>query len=226
MIKAVIFDLDNTLYAYEPCHQAGVAAIYAQVHECVDVALDAFLGCLNRSKNYVKGRNNGTAASHNRFLYCQNVCESLNLNVIEVTPILYETYWNAFVEKMQLYDGAMELLTYLRERDVKIGICSDLTAHIQFRKLRHLGLSNVVNAIVTSEECGREKPSEDMFKLVLDKLHVRPCDSIMIGDSLEKDVLGAKKAGMKAVLYGCHDNSEVYALNFNELKEKLDAILE
>ena len=218
--------MDNTLYAYEPCHRAGLKSMYAKVQGYADITFDVFLDYLNQSKKYVKTKNDGTAASHNRFLYCQNICESLNLNAIEVTSFLYDAYWDAFVEKMQLFDGAMELLTCLWERDVKIGICSDLTAHIQFRKLRHLGLSNVVNAIVTSEECGREKPSEDMFKLVLDKLHVRPCDSIMIGDSLEKDVLGAKKAGMKAVLYGCHDNSEVYALNFNELKEKLDAILE
>jgi putative hydrolase of the HAD superfamily len=150
----------------------------------------------------------------------------LNLNAVEITPVLYEAYWNAFIKKMQLYDGTMELLACLRERDIKIGICSDLTARIQFRKLMRLGLSNIVNAVVTSEECGREKPSEDMFKLVLDKLQVLPCDSIMIGDSLEKDVLGAKKAGMKAVLYGSCDNSEVCVFSFNELREELDAILE
>ena len=226
MISAVVFDLDNTLYAYEPCHQAGLKSVYAKVQEYTDVTFDVFLDYLKQSKNYVKKRNDGMAASHNRFLYCQNICESLNLNAIEMTSFLYDAYWDAFVENMQLFDGAMELLTCLRERNVKIGICSDLTARIQFRKLKHLGLSSVVNAVVTSEECGREKPSCDMFKLVLGKMLVRPCDSIMVGDSLEKDVQGAKNVGMKAILYGSRDDSEVYALTFSELKDKLNAFIE
>ena len=226
MIKAVVFDLDNTLYAYEPSHQAGLLAMYAQVQKYANISFDVYLDHLKLSKKYVKSRNKGTAASHNRFLYCQNICESLNLNVVEITPVLYEAYWDAFVEKMQLFDGAMELLTNLRERKVKIGICTDLTAHIQIRKLKHLGLSDVVDAVLTSEECGREKPFEDMFRLILGKLQVSPRDSIMVGDSLEKDVQGAKNVGMKTILYGSHDNSEMCALNFSELGVKLNAFLE
>ena len=226
MIRAVVFDLDNTLYAYEPCHRAGLKSMHAKVQGYADITFDVFLDYLNQSKKYVKTKNDGTAASHNRFLYCQNICESLNLNAIEVTSFLYDAYWDAFVEKMQLFDGAMELLTCLRERNVKIGICSDLTARIQFRKLKRLGLSSVVNAVVTSEECGKEKPSSDMFKLVLGKLLVCPCDSIMVGDSLKKDVQGAKKMGMKAILYGSLDDSEVCALTFSELKDKLNAFIE
>lgn len=226
MISAVVFDLDNTLYAYEPCHQAGLKAMYAKVQEYTDIAFDVFLDYLKLSKKYVKTRNDGTAASHNRFLYCQNICEMLNLNAIETTSFLYDAYWDAFVEKMQVFDGVMELLACLRERNIKVGICSDLTAHIQFRKLKNLGLSRVVNAVVTSEECGREKPSSDMFKLVLGKLQVCPCDSIMVGDSLEKDIRGAKNVGMKAILYGSRDDGEVCALTFSELKDKLDAFIE
>lgn len=223
MIKAVVFDLDNTLYAYEPCHLAGIEAMYVQLLEYVSVSHEQFLTCLDQAKIWVKNNNAGTAASHNRILYCQKICESLNLNPVETPVNLYKAYWSEFLDKMNLFENVLDVLFELKKKKIKIGICTDLTAFIQLKKIRRLGLSGIVDAIVTSEECGEEKPSRKMFDMILKKLKVLPQEAVMVGDSLEKDVLGAKNAGMNAILYGSCAENEKCALNFNELRRLLYA---
>lgn len=226
MIKAVIFDLDNTLYAYDPCHLAGIEAMYVRLLEYVSVSHEQFLAYLDKAKMWVKNNNAGTAASHNRILYCQNICESLNLNPVEMPVILYNAYWSEFLDKMKLFENALDVLLELKKKGIKIGICTDLTAFIQLKKIRRLGLSSIVDAVVTSEECGAEKPSRKMFDVILKKLEVSPQETVVVGDSLEKDVLGAKNAGVNAILYGSCAEYEKCALNFNKLRELLYAIAE
>ena len=64
-----------------------------------------------------------------------------------------------------------------------------------------MGLSEYVDIMVTSEEAGREKPSEAVFELIIKKSGVLPWELLMIGDSYEKDIKGAENVGMNAMLF-------------------------
>lgn len=55
--------------------------------------------------------------------------------------------------------------------------------------------------IVTSEEAGREKPKPSIFRLALKKAGCSPKETVMVGDSVEKDVRGAEKAGIAGILF-------------------------
>jgi putative hydrolase of the HAD superfamily len=80
-----------------------------------------------------------------------------------------------------------------------------LTAHIQHRKIKRLGIADYVEVMVTSEEAGQEKPSPVAFEMILKKLSekadIKPEQVLMIGDSQTKDVDGAVMGGMKGMLY-------------------------
>ena len=76
-----------------------------------------------------------------------------------------------------------------------------MTAHIQFRKLEKLSLLSFVDFVVTSEEAGCEKPEKSFYELCIEKAGCLPEECLMIGDSLEKDVLGAKTAEMQAMRF-------------------------
>jgi len=100
-------------------------------------------------------------------------------------------------ENFELYEDVLPVLELLRERGVKIGLVSntsrDLSAFVDHFKLP-------VDAWVWSGRHGKVKPSPTIFMAVLDELGVAPEAAVMVGDSLEDDVEGARALGMRAYL--------------------------
>ena len=226
MIRAVIFDIDNTFYPYDPCDRAGIENMYLTFTKIADCTRDGFNALLSEAKRDIKSMTAGTAACHNRLLYVQRICELSgcysSANVLD----LYDSYWNAYLENIELYDNVCEVLESLRLSGIKIGFCTDLTANIQMRKIVRLGIDEYPDAVVTSEECGAEKPSEVPFRMILKKLGVcDPSEAVMVGDDPLKDYQGAINAGMKAILFGNGSDDSVRVSDFYELEKALKGMI-
>lgn len=220
MFKAVVFDLDDTLYDYETLNREALAVLREYTCRRFLVTPINFENAFNRARAETKKNLCGTGASHNRILYCQKTLELLGNNPADGALDMYDVYWEYMLEHMKLCDGALDLIRYCSDTGIKIGICSDLTAHIQHRKLRSLGIASWVNAIVTSEEAGAEKPAMIMYQMILDKLKVPPEYALFIGDSYTKDVEGPQKAGMKALWFHREGNKEYNSISsFREVRE-------
>lgn len=221
MYKAVIFDLDDTLYDYASLNESAIKKVADFLREKHHVDFARFNDAFSKARKETKEVLGDIGASHNRMLYFQKTLECLSLNPVEDALTMYETYWGYMLNNMRLSQGALELLDFCKSKSLKIGICSDLTAHIQHRKLQKLGITTYIDAIVTSEEAGREKPSSQMFSMILSKLGVSPSEALYIGDSYKKDVLGAEKMGIQAVWYK-GDASDKRSINsLNEVKKYL-----
>jgi putative hydrolase of the HAD superfamily len=95
-------------------------------------------------------------------------------------------------------DGMTGTLATVSDR-YAVGLVTNGPSDIQRLKLDQAGLSGSFAAVAISGEVGVGKPSADVFHGVLDRLGARPEDSVMVGDSWERDVLGALAAGMRAV---------------------------
>lgn len=199
MIRAVIFDLDNTLYAYDPLDKEAGERVREYVCREIGITAEQYEKAYLFGRNETKKQLHDVGASHNRMLYFQKTLEYLGVSPIGYSLKMYEIYWGTFLEKMTLYEGARELIDSLCERGMKVMVCTDLTAHIQHRKLEALGLAKDICYLVTSEEAGREKPSPEIFALCLKKLGLPPEEVCCIGDSFAKDVEGARSAGMQAI---------------------------
>lgn len=200
MINGIIFDLDNTLYSYDACDKVAYSALKAYSVDKFQITEYQFDELFVQAKKITKAKLGDVAASHNRLLYMQKFIELLHRNPFDYATEMYNLYWNTFLKKMNLYDFVIPLLRYLKEKNVKVGILTDLTAFIQYRKINTLGLNNLIDCFVTSEEAGREKPSEVMFLLMLEKMKLDPGDVVMVGDSVDKDIRGAEKSGINGIL--------------------------
>lgn len=211
--KGILLDLDNTLYAYDPAHQAGLSAAIAYLSQHAGIAGDEAKQHYQAARKRVNRTLAETAASHNRLLYFQGTCESLGLNSMDHVLKLYAAYWDTFLEAMRLDEGAMDFLE--RARQARVCLVTDLTAQIQFRKIERLGLSRYLDHVVTSEEAGREKPHASMFQLGMEKTGTAPHATCMVGDNYEKDAIGAHALGIRAFWL----NRE------NEAKEIQDGII-
>lgn len=201
MLKAVIFDLDDTLYDYKALERAAFECVGGLVRERLGVSEEQYEEAFMRARQATKERLGETATSHSRMLYFQKTLEYLDIRPLYLALEMYETYWGFFLDNMILYPGVRELLEALHEKYIRVGVCTDLLAHIQHRKLRRLGMMDDVDCMVTSEEAGVEKPAPGIFNLCLEKLRLPAGEVCFVGDNLERDVKGAMAAGMQAVWF-------------------------
>ena len=202
-IDAVCFDLDDTLYPYPPCNEAGKAAARERATELgYEFDRDAFETMYQAGRRDVKREIPGTAASHERVLY---VKRGLELQTGTTTPgdakAIGDAFWDAYLDEMSAYPDVEETLATLQNRGVAIAIVTNLTTRIQLEKLDRLGIGRDIDLLVTSEETGREKPGSVMFALPLARLDRRPSEALMVGDNVEADIAGANAVGLETVLF-------------------------
>lgn len=100
-----------------------------------------------------------------------------------------------------LYDGARELWQELYRR-FRVCVVTNGSDFTQLNRLRRAGLMAYTHAVVTSERAGAGKPDARMFACALEQLggpDKRRC--VMVGDSLEADILGARRFGLDTIWY-------------------------
>jgi HAD superfamily hydrolase (TIGR01549 family) len=191
--QLVVFDLDNTLYLYEPAHKAALATVFKKVSADLDIAENDFRAYYDRARKDVKSNTRKVAASHSRLLYFKTAFELMGLGTLVLKSLeLEQTYWRTFMANANLFDGVYNLLQELALQGIKTAIITDLTTQIQLRKLISFDLEHSFEYIITSEEAGEEKPNPAPFRLLIER--TGKLDPIwMIGDDLEKDIGGAQQ---------------------------------
>lgn len=197
--KNLILDLDNTLYGYNDPHQKAILFLLNQFSKEFKVALEEVKTTFQiaRKKTHLELPNR--ASSHNRLLYVQKLFELFEINSLPYALKYYNFYWDTFLDHMTLFDGVDEILKKHKSNGGKICILTDLTSHIQYRKIEKLKLYEYVDFMVTSEEVGIEKPHPLMFSKALQKLNSTPEQALMIGDNWEKDIIGANNTGISSI---------------------------
>ncbi|EQD55107.1 Haloacid dehalogenase-like hydrolase domain protein [mine drainage metagenome] len=97
--------------------------------------------------------------------------------------------------------GSIPLLRSLRSHGLRIGVVTNHQAAPQREKLRELGLYALIDQITISEEAGAVKPEPKIFESALREASVEPSEAVMVGDSWENDVLGARRAGIRPIWF-------------------------
>lgn len=206
---AVLFDLDDTLYPYDPCRKAGKRGAFEAAHRLgYDLDREEFETLYQRGRRETKRDTSTMAAAHSRTLYFKHgLRERVGRPVPTDAMQLGEAFWTAYIEAIEPFDGLEETLTELSESGVAVGITTNLTTRLQLRKLRKLNIADRLDAVVTSEEAGREKPGSVMFTLPLARMDCRVSDAFLVGDDPVNDVAGANAVGLQTALF----NGEVPA---------------
>jgi HAD superfamily hydrolase (TIGR01509 family) len=221
--KGILLDIDNTLYDYNITHSFAKNRVLDYCISEFGISKVEISSAYEKARNKVHVELSETAASHNRLLYFQKMLEILNINTLKYSFEIYNVYWDNFLEVLKPFDG---IYNFLEKYKNKICLVTDLTAHIQYRKIKKIKLENYCDKIVTSEEAGREKPHPYMFMLALHKLDLRPNEVCMIGDSFKKDILGATGLGIESIWFNHEDKLEKYNDNLIKQVKNFKEILE
>lgn len=192
MIRAIVFDLDNTLTDFMRMKEA---AIQAAIGGMIDAGIR-----MGREELRERVR----AVYDERGLEFQNVFdELLEREFGEVDPKILASgivaYRRARESELVLYPRAQMTLLELAKRGLKLGVVSDAPRFQVWLRLCSLGLQHLFDAVVTFDDTRERKPAAAPFREVLRRLGVEPAESLMIGDWAERDVVGAKSLGMTTV---------------------------
>lgn len=203
--RGLLLDIDNTLYDYEFAHnhaQSAVLDLCSMLTQCSTMELS---NSLKKAKLDTKSTLIGTAASHHRLIYFQKMLENLKINPLPIAHDLYRVYWEEFIANIVVYDGVYELLEKYKNN---ICLVTDMLANIQYQKIRKMRLDLYIDKLATSEEAGVEKPHPYIFLLAINKLQMNKKNVCMIGDSFEKDIVGAKNVGINAIWININEDKK------------------
>jgi HAD superfamily hydrolase (TIGR01549 family) len=193
--KAVLLDFDNTIYPYEPPHEAAMAYVRRAMIRDYSLPEADFDLQFAKARDQVKRQLGATASSHSRLLYFKRTLELLGLgSQIQAALNLEQVYWRTFFSRIEVFPGVVDFLEDLRLAAIPLAVITDLTAQIQLRKIVYLGLDHYLDVVVTSEEAGADKPDPRLFCVALEKLLVHERPVWFIGDNPTADMLGAKKS--------------------------------
>ena len=201
MLRAVLFDLDDTLFDHGSCARDALAAVYRSHERFSSVTFSEFervhatlLEALHQ--RVMSGELDLDTARRERFRRLFEAADASDCSPDEGARIYRECY----VRTRRAVSGAAALLSALRSR-VKVGVVSNNLLAEQQDKMKHCGLDTFVDALVVSEEVGVVKPDPYIFRVALSRLEVSAEDAVMVGDSWTADVEGARAAGIPAVWF-------------------------
>ncbi len=192
MIKAVIFDLDNTLVDF-----------MAMKAQAIDAAIHAMRDAGFRL-SYAELKSRIDAIYKERGIEFQNVFDELLYR--EFSKIDYKilsagviAYRRAREAALVAYPHVTMTLIELSKMHLKLGVVSDAPAKEAWLRLCYLNLHHIFDAVVTFDDTGVRKPKPEPFRKALEQLQVEPTQAMMVGDWAERDMIGAAQLGMKTV---------------------------
>ena len=200
-LKGVIFDLDDTLYSEEQYVKSGFKQI------------GNFLG--------------DPSLANTLWIYFKAGQPAIDKLVNELgCPEKKEECLKAYREsfpEITLYDGALELISKLKAQGIKVGIITDGRVSGQRKKIQALGLDEIVDDIIITDELGGEqfrKPCDLAFRIMQRRWGI-PFEQMMyVGDNLEKDFRGPQVLGMQMLWFcnsgGLYNQSQKDAFAFKQ----------
>jgi len=200
-LKAILFDLDDTLFDHSHASQVALQTLHAEHAAHVEFA--AFSSehaelLEHYHERFLKGEYSLDEARAGRmtalFQYFDLPVDADRAWQVSMT------YRDVHQANRQLVAGAGDLLEKLY-CEYSLAIVTNNSSAEQHAKLKHLGIAGHFKALAISEEVGATKPDARIYYAALDQLGCEPHEAVMVGDNLYADVQGAHDAGIAAVWF-------------------------
>lgn len=190
VIRAVLFDLDGTLYDRDRLAVELFEQQYALfAADLRDVSYERFMRDVLAMDDHGHGpKQSGYAA----------LGTSWGLDAA-VADRLFAHFSESYHGYCHLTDDVRRTLDELRRRRLKLGVITNGGSAMQRRKLAALGIDHAFDAILVSEEEGVRKPDAEIFRRALARLEVAAREAMFVGDHPVADVEGSHRAGLLAV---------------------------
>ena len=207
MRKAVLFDLDDTIYDHQHSRRSALASLMRAYPMIASQGLRKIESIHERHLQtthslVLAGKILPLDARHTRMrLLFSDLGVALSDDQL---PEVEDLYRRTYDENRRAVPGVIPIITALK-KTLKIAIITNGLVVDQEEKIQLCGLDGKIDAIVISEKVKIKKPDKEIFHFALSELRVSPEETIVIGDSWKLDVLGARSAGIPAVWFNRYD---------------------
>ena len=228
--KHIFFDLDRTLWDFDNNSLETFKDLYNIYNVEKNLNCD-FLSFHNSYKKhnsllwekYRKGEIKKEYLSLHRFIFTLN---DFGYDDKILALKMAEDYLRLSPQKSLLFPHTHEVLDFLKNKYC-LHIITNGFVEVQYTKIKNSGLDKYFSTTIISEEVGFQKPNKQIFEFSLQKVSAKAEESIMIGDDLNVDILGAKQSGIDQIFFnysGIIHNEEIsYEIkSLLELKEILN----
>lgn len=191
MIKAVLFDFDETLQDRTAAFEKYMDTFLADF--CPDISRE------EAEKRKKEMRITGNGGYVNREAWYAGLIKSWNWLDAPSNVILANHYDTKFGDHNVIFPNSERLLKELKKRGYLVGVITNGPSYLQNHKMDTSGLRPYCDIVVVSGDVGVHKPDSALFTYTADKLGVRADECIYVGDHPVNDIEGALGAGMKAI---------------------------
>lgn len=223
--KHLFFDLDRTIWDFDRNSKETIKELFEkyEIEKKCRVNYNDFFASYKEINNtlwdlYRRQEITKEVLSVKRFFL---TFEHFGLKDGELAANFGEDYIKNSPRKTILFPGAVEALEKLSKK-YQLHIITNGFEEVQDIKLKVSGLNKYFNKIITSERAGYKKPDRKIFEFALKEAKAKPEESLMIGDDLKVDIIGAKEMDMDQVY--CNFENHPYQKDIatyvvNEFKE-------
>lgn len=206
-IKHIFFDLDHTLWDFDKNSEKAFETVLQNYFPVID--LESFMSFYNPINQacWVLYQNDIITHQELRYRRLKETFDKLNIEINEAEiEKISEDYIEFLPQSNHLFEGCVDVLEYLN-LNYKLHIITNGFADVQFKKLSNSGINHFFDTVTNSEKAGAKKPNPIIFDYALKVANASKSESIMIGDSLDADVKGARDFGMDAIYFNTNFDS-------------------
>ncbi len=200
-ITDIFFDLDHTLWDFDKNSEMAFARIFTERFPSIKIGdfIEKYIP-INQAcwKLYQHDKITHQELRYNRLKFS---FDALNVEICdEDIEQIANDYIETLTDNNHLFDGAIELLEYLKPK-YRLHIITNGFANVQDKKISSALLSGYFATITNSELAGCKKPNSIIFDYAVNAAQAVKANCIMIGDCLDADVNGALNAGLDAIFF-------------------------
>lgn len=214
--KHIFFDLDHTLWDFE----ANAKATLQHLYSALDLATRGVDDFERFYRNYLLHNEKLWGRYRNGIIPQEELrIKRMRLSLLDfkiadeaLAEALSTEFLSLLPSRTLLFPHAIEILDYLRNKGYSLHLITNGFEKTQHSKLKYSGLTPYFKAVVTSEASGSLKPRPEIFTYAFEKAGAVAAESVMIGDTLEVDILGARNAGIHQIHVN-HITQEIESLS-------------